>query len=174
MAEKKITAIMIIEVAGRPPQYLIDSMKAHIDKLNHIKGVSLVTSKISEPSIIESEKDLYTCFAEVEVQADGLAKIMDLVFDFMPSSIEIIEPTDLELNCQEATMFMNDLAGRLHKYDEVVKVMRMQMQQLMSKSEQAQQRPVRQNPIQPVQITMQENPEKKTSKKSSKKSNKKK
>jgi len=109
MIEKKITAIMIIEVAGRPPQYLVDSMKAHIDKLNHIKGVSLVRSRISEPVIVESEKDLYTSFAEVEVQTDGLAKLMDLIFDFMPSSVEVIEPVDMELNCQEATMFMNDL-----------------------------------------------------------------
>jgi len=172
MVEKKITAIMIIEVAGRPPQYLIDSMKAHVDKLNHIKGVSLVRSRISEPAVVESEKDLHTCFAEVEVQTDGLAKLMDLMFDFMPSSVEIIEPVDLQLNCQEATMFMNDLSGRLHKYDEVTKIMQMQMQQLAQKLQATQQpanRPA-QSMIQPVQISMQQ--EEKDSRKKVKKAKK--
>jgi hypothetical protein len=176
MVEKKITAIMIIEVAGRPPQYLIDSMRAHVDKLNHIKGVSLVSSKLSEPAIVESEKDLYTCFAEVEVRTDGLAKLMDLMFDFMPSSVEIIEPIDLQLNCQEATMFMNDLSGRLHRYDEVTKIMQMQIQQMSAKLSQMQQtqQPVSKNPIQPIQITMQHSSEEKEVKKPSKKSSKKK
>jgi hypothetical protein len=177
MVEEKLTAIMIIEVAGRPPQYLIDSMKAHIDKLNTIKGVRLVSSKISEPAIVESEKDLYTCFAEVEVQTDGLAKLMDLMFDFMPSSVEIIEPIDLQLNCQEATMFMNDLSGRLHRYDEVTKIMQMQLQQMaakLSQMQQGQQKSAQQNPIQPVQITMQQNAPEKETKKPLKKSSKKK
>lgn len=158
MVEQKITAIMIIEVAGRPPEYLTESITAHIEKLNHIKDIKLISSKISEPTIVESEKDIYSSFAEVEIEAMGLSKLMDLIFDFMPSSIEIIEPSNIELNCQEATMFVNDLAGRLHKYDEVAKIARFQIQQLSAKLAQAQQNPSAsrpQNPIQPMKVTMQ-------------------
>ena len=169
MAEQKITAIMIIEVAGRPPEHLVESIKNHTGKLNTIKGVKLINSKISEPVAVENEQDLYTCFAEVEVETEGLSKLLDLMFDFMPSSVEIIEPVDLELNCQEATMFMNDLSGRLHKYDEVVKIMQMQMQQMASKLSQVQQMQAPSNPIQPLRITMQENTEKKEQKQYSKK-----
>ena len=176
MVQQKITAIMIIEVAGRPPEYLTNSMQLHIEKLNQLNGVRLVSSKISEPRVVESEKDLYTCFAEVEVEADSLARLMDLVFDFMPSSMEIIDPVDLELNCQEATMFVNDLAGRLHKYDEVAKIARMQVQQLTNKLVQGQQtqqqaqRPA--SPIQPIKITMNPGEADKKQKTQSKKSNK--
>lgn len=156
MVEQKITAVMIIEVAGRPPEYLEESLKAHLDKLNHIKDVKLISSKIAESRLIETEKDLYTCFGEVEVETIGFAKLMDLIFDFMPSSVEIINPNDIEFNCQEATMFANDMAGRLHKYDEVAKIARMQMQQLAQQLQQYQQpvQKVPQNPIQPIQITM--------------------
>lgn len=177
MVEQKITAIMIIEVAGRPPEYLTNSMKLHIDKLNGVKGVTLVSSKISEPTIVDGEKDLYSCFAEVEVETLGLAKLMDLVFDFMPSSIEIIEPSTVELNCQEATMFVNDLAGRLHKYDEIAKIARFQIQQLSEKLAQTQQPTNQQhssNPIQPLRVTMNPEPsQQKANKKSSKKTAKK-
>ena len=157
MVEQKITAVMIIEVAGRPPEYLINSLKIHLDKLNHIPGVQVISSKIAEPRLIEEEKDLYTCFGEVEVKTIGLIKLMDLVFDFMPSSIEIIDPMDLELNCQEATMFMNDLTGRLHKYDEIAKIARMQIQQLTQKiqsSQPSQVAPKQTSPFQPIRITM--------------------
>lgn len=173
MAEQKITALMIIEVAGRPPEYLENSLKLHLDKLNHIQGVKLISSKIAESRLIEAEKDLYTCFGEVEVETIGFSKLMDLVFDFMPSSVEIINPNTIEFNCQEATMFANDMAGRLHKYDEIAKIARLQMQNLTKQIQQSQPAPkVASNPIQPVQITM-SNPqiEKKVSqKKSSKKS----
>jgi len=146
---------MIIEVAGRPPEYLENSLKLHLDKLNHTVGVKLISSKIAESRLIETEKDLYTCFGEVEVETVGFSKLMDLIFDFMPSSVEVINPTDIEFNCQEATMFANDMTGRLHKYDELAKIARMQIQQLNSKlqvSQQVQKAPL--NPIQPVQITM--------------------
>lgn len=158
MVEQKITAIMIVEVAGRPPEYLTNSLQLHIDKLNHVKGVKLVSSKLSEPAVVESEKDLYTCFAEVEVEVVGLSKLMDLVFDFMPSSIEIIDPMNLDLNCQEATMFVNDLAGRLHKYDELAKIAKMQLMEMSKKLEQIQPKQASEenaNPFQPIRITMQ-------------------
>lgn len=171
MVEQKITASMIIEVAGRPPEYLENSLKLHLEKLNHIKDVKLISSKIAEPRLIETEKDLYTCFGEVEVETVGFSKLMDLVFDFMPSSVEIINPNEIEFNCQEATMFANDMAGRLHRYDEIAKIARMQIQQLTQQLQRYQQ-PVQKapaSPFQPMQITM-NSPEKISPKKDIKKS----
>jgi hypothetical protein len=180
--EEKIKAIMIIEVAGRPPQYLTDSLKAHVEKLNSIKGVRLVSSKIAEARIIEEEKDLYTSFAEVEVETETLGKLMELVMDYMPSSVEIVEPSEICFNCHEASMLFNDLAGSLHKYDEIAKVARMQIQQLSQRLQQmeAQHAPKPLvSPIQPMRISMepQKTVEKesiKNTQKKSKKSNKKK
>jgi hypothetical protein len=174
MAEKKITAVMIIEVAGRPPEYLENSLKLHLDKLNHIKDVKVISSKMAEPRLVETEKEIYTCFGEVEVEVIGFSKIMDLVFEFMPSSIEIINPSEIEFNCQEATMFVNDMAGRLHKYDEIAKIARMQIQNLTQQlqSRQEAQKQVS-SLVQPLKVTF-GNPdeqvqEKKTKKKKSKK-----
>ena len=156
MAEQKIKAIMIIEVAGRPPQYLTDSLKAHIEKINTIKGVKMISFKIAEARKIDEEKDIYTSFAEVEVETETFGKLNELIFDFMPSSVEIIDPVDIIFDCQEATMIANDLAGRLHKYDEVAKVARMQIQQLAQKLQQLQSvgKPSGSSPIQPMKISM--------------------
>lgn len=187
MGNQKITASMIVEVVGRPPEYLKEALGSHIDKINQIEKTSLNSVKIAEPRIIEGEEDFYSCFGEVEVEVPTLGKLMDLVFDFMPSSVEIIDPSDLEFDCQEATMFLNDLAGRLHKYDEVAKVAKAHIDQLNQKLQvyQAREKKIQESPIRPLKISMNapekkeepkdtvEKPKKETTKKSKKKSKKK-
>lgn len=174
MANKEITALMIVEVMGRPPEYLKEAIEKHISQLDNRKDVKLVSSKISDTKKIDEEKDLYSSFAEVEVRVSGLGRLLDLVFEFMPSSIEIVDPENLELNCQETTMFLNDLAGRLHKYDDVAKLAQMKIYQLSQALQQTKQ-PHSQSTLQPAKITYGENTvktpkvEKTVSKKSSKK-----
>jgi len=175
MVEQKIRAIMIIEVAGRPPEYLTDSLKAHVEKINGVKGARLISSRIAEARKIEEEKDLYTSFAEVEVETDTFGRLNELIFEFMPSSVEIIDPSEIIFDCQEATVIANDLAGRLHKYDEVAKVARMQIQQLSERLSQFQSSAkANASPIQPMQITMGDGSEPEKKKAVSKKSKKKK
>lgn len=166
----KIKAILIIEVAGRPPEFLKNSLEIHVQKIkNFQKGISLVNFKLAEPKKIDEEKDLYTMFAEVEVETETYGKLMELVFEFMPSSVEIIDPAEITFDIQEATMLMNDLAGRLHKYDEVAKIARMQVQQL---AQRLQQNNVQKPAIQPVSVTMENNTVKPAKKKNSSKSKK--
>jgi len=159
---------MFVEVAGRPPEYVKNSLELHVKKIGEVKDVKLLSCKLAEPKKIEGGEDLHTCFAEVEVELLGLSKLLDLIFDFMPSSIEIVDPEYLEMGCQEATMFANDLAGRLHKYDDVAKMASMQVQQLTQKLQAMQQfvnlgqpKPS-QSPYQPLKITMQPSEEKKS------------
>ena len=133
MAEQKIRAIMIIEIAGRPTEHVQEVLTNHIEQFKSVKGIKLISSEINEPKKLEIEQEMYTCFAEVEVETESFPKLIDLIFDFMPSSVEIIEPTQLNFNLQEATMFLNTLSGRLHKYDEIAKVAQLQAQQLAKK-----------------------------------------
>jgi chromosome condensin MukBEF ATPase and DNA-binding subunit MukB len=178
--EQKIRAIMIIEVAGRPPEYLVESIKAHIDKLNSFQGAKVVRSRFAEPRKLSEEKDLYTTFSEVEIETISMQKLLDVVFEFMPSSIEILDPEEVVFSLQETTNFLNDLSARLHKYDDVAKIARFQIQDLTQKLQQFQQAP-KQNvslPIQPIKVTIGDqakpNPEKKTEKKTKKTKSKKK
>lgn len=170
MVHKKIVAIMIIEIAGRPAEFLKEALEKHIAPIGSNKDLKLISSRISDAREIDAEKNIYSCFAEIEVEAQSLQKIMDLVFDYMPSSIEIVEPENVELNCQEATMFINDLSGRLHKYDEVAKMAQLRISQL-TQALQGMQVQNKQNssPIQPVNIQIGSEDKKKTKKKPAKK-----
>lgn len=132
MAEK-VRVIMIIEMAGRPVEHLKSAMETHLGRLNNQKNVDILKSEISEPKKLEAEEEMYTCFIEVEVEVESFSRLIELVFDFMPSSIEILEPSNLNFNSQEATSFVNTLSGRLHRYDEVTKIAQIRTQQLTNK-----------------------------------------
>ncbi len=136
MTDQKITAIMIVEIAGRPGKHVKETLDTHIDQIKKLKDVMLINKTLSEPKIVDKEKEIYTCFAEVEFETNNMKRVIDLVFDFMPSSIEIIEPAEVKLDLQETTSFLNDLTGRLHRYDEIAKVAQLQTQQLKNQLKQ--------------------------------------
>jgi len=135
MAEEiKIRAIMIVEIMGRPAEHVKESLENHVGQLKKVKGVEVFSISVSEPKKLEDIKEGgYTCFAEVEFETWSLSKLIELVFDFMPSSIEILSPENLNLNLSDATGFLNDLSGRLHRYDEVAKIAQIQNQQMFMK-----------------------------------------
>lgn len=116
--------MIIIEMMGRPKEHLKTSLEEHIAKLEKIKKTSIIKKEFSEPKLIDEKKELYTAFSEVEIECEKFMTIVEIIFDFMPASIEIIEPSKLSLNLDEATSFLNNLTGRLHKYDEFAKIMK--------------------------------------------------
>jgi hypothetical protein len=134
---KKIRAIMIVEIAGRPAEHVKESLISHIGQIKLKKEICVISQKMSAPrKIEEAEEELYTCFAEVEVEVDNFYKLTELVFDFMPSSVEIIEPNEISMSLSDATTYLNTLSGRLHKYDEIAKIAQMQVQQLAQRFQQ--------------------------------------
>jgi hypothetical protein len=130
---------MIIEIAGRPAEHVKEALKTHIGQLKSSKTVKLISENYSEPKRIEAEQEIYTCFAEVEIETVRFLDMVNLIFDFMPSSFELISPEEIDFNLTDATSMLNTLSGRLHKYDEIAKVAQFQVQQLAYKMNQMQQ-----------------------------------
>ena len=52
------------------------------------------------------------------------------MFDFMPSSVEVIEPAKVVMNMSESTDLLNNISGRMHRYDEIAKVLGERYRQL--------------------------------------------
>lgn len=133
MAEQKIKAILIVEIAGKPPEHVKESLIGHVENLKNFKRIKLVKYNAHEPKEIENipdAKGIYSSFAEVEIEAENFISLMDLIFDFMPSSVEILEPASMNFDIQEATMILNRLAGRMHRYDEIAKIASIKSEQI--------------------------------------------
>src|SRR3989344_2734707 len=121
--EKKIEAAVIFEILGRPPEHLTDSLSKIISELNNEKGIKVKESKIHEPTEVKENKELFTTFADLIVEVDNLEWIVGLMFKYMPAHIEIISPEKITLGNNTWNEFLNELARRLHRYDEVARVL---------------------------------------------------
>ncbi|MEN7981922.1 MAG: hypothetical protein ABFQ65_00560 [Nanoarchaeota archaeon] len=122
-SDKKICVKMIIEVAGRPPEYLTKTLNEIIEKINEEKGVNVEDKKVNEPVVMKDQKDFYTSFAEVEIKIENMSILTVLILKYMPAHIEIIEPELIAVANNDWNDILNEFARRLHHYDEVARVM---------------------------------------------------
>ncbi len=117
---------MIVEIAGRPSEHIKDYLSNHIMVLEKLKDIEVHSIKVSDPKELEKKEGetevSYTCFAEADFEVETLGRLTELIFDFMPSSIEVIEPGNIKMGQADATSLMNNISGRLHRYDEFAKV----------------------------------------------------
>ena len=174
MAENKIKAFVIFEMLGRPAEHLKKTLTEFIEKLGGEPGNQIKDKKINEPKKIgDSQQELYTTFAETEMELKDLPTLFKLIFSYMPSNIEIIEPEELKIKNFDLNVLVNELARRLHQYDEIAKGLALERNFLVQK---LQQLGIQPGIVQPLQKTApaKKETEKKTGKKRSKRNKKKK
>ena len=118
---------MIVEMAGRPAEHLTTALEEHIGVLNKVDDITVHSIKVSEPVEIKMEEDMqgdvmFTAFAEADFEADSFSRLSETMFDFMPSSVEVIEPSKISMDTSESTALLNNISGRMHRYDDIMKM----------------------------------------------------
>ena len=120
-----IKARMIIEIVGAPREHVDQVMQMVVKKMKEEKNLTVFNEHIepSEPIELENakNKDFFSSFVEFEIKVTTLTRILELCFDYMPSTVEILEPDSLDFDSLEAANIINDLLARLHRYDMLVK-----------------------------------------------------
>lgn len=111
---------MIVEIMGRPAPHIKEKLEEHIGKLDEIKGTKTIKKTFSESKKVDKE-ELYTCFCEVEFSCDNFKTLSEIVIGFMPASIEVVDPSQMKINCKDATEILSELTERLHQYDNIAK-----------------------------------------------------
>ena len=130
----KIKTSIIFEIIGRPPENIIKVLKEDVIKnMNKEEGIEVTKETIHEPKLIKDQKDLYTTFAEVEIEADDLNLIFMIVVNMLPANIEIIEPTLIRITNFDLSQTLSELTIKLHRYDEVAKALTMERYALIGK-----------------------------------------
>ena len=132
-SDKQISVKMIIEIAGRPPEHLIETLNEMIKKIDEEKGVSVEEKKVNEPVLMKDQKDFYTSFAEVDIKINDVSILSELVLKYMPAHIEIIEPELIAFTNNGWNDIFNNFLRRLHHYDEVARVIQTEKTILESK-----------------------------------------
>ena len=144
---KNIRVLMILEVLGRPPEHLTETLENLIKQIDEEKGVTVKKKEIKEPLPMEnkvgsldkggSEKikteNFYTSFAEIELEIEEVMYLAMLMFKYMPAHIEIISPELIALTNNGWNEILNELTRRLHGYDEVARVLQVEKEILERK-----------------------------------------
>jgi hypothetical protein len=110
---------IIIEMLGAPKEHIQETLKMYIEKIkNEEKNVSVQKVTYEEP---KEQDTLWSVFSELDLDFVDLPSVVWFCFDYMPSSIEIFEPKELYYDRADMCDFLNDLQGRLHKFDMLIK-----------------------------------------------------
>lgn len=111
----------IIEILGRPADNVTQALNLITEKLKTEEGVSVMSVTVHEPKLAKDSKDLYTSFAEIDLEVKSMHVLLGLLFSYMPANIEISYPEQITLSNQDLNNFANQLMHRLHQYDAITK-----------------------------------------------------
>jgi hypothetical protein len=132
-SETKIEALFILEILGRPPEHLKETLNEIVGKMEEEPFLEIKNKKIHEPKEVEGKGELYTSFAEIEVELEDATGLIRVLFKYMPSHIQIISPENIKFSNGELTEFLNEISRKIHNYDGVARTMQLQMSQMQSK-----------------------------------------
>jgi len=113
MAEaEKVIARIVLNVAGKPREHVEKSMALVIENIEKEKDIKVLKKKLLKP---QKKDDLYfSAVTELEISFADASYLMGFCLDYMPSSVEIVEPDGLSFETLEMTGLLNDMLTKLH------------------------------------------------------------
>ena len=121
MDKKPILARVVIEILGAPKAHVEESLKLLVERIREMKGVKIMDEKMFEPQKKEEKDTFFVAFTELEIWFDGWEPMLEVCFDYIPSSVEIIEPEEMRFLPSDLSGFVNDVLARLHGVDMALK-----------------------------------------------------
>ena len=112
VAEGKILTRVVIEIVGKPKEHIEKALKIVVDKIKEQKDIKVVEEKLFDA---EKQEEMFSTFAELGVLFMDIETLVGFCFDFMPSSVEILDPEKLNFNSNEFAGLINDLLTKLHQ-----------------------------------------------------------
>lgn len=112
---------IIIEIMGRPAEHVKQTLINLIMKIASEKGVKLISKEVHEPLPVKDSKDLFTSFVEASLELDSINKYLEILFNYMPSHIELVTPEEISFSNTDLNNLANQLVQKLHNYDAIAK-----------------------------------------------------
>jgi hypothetical protein len=125
---EKIKIHTIIEIAGSPKEHVESTINKMMDIMKENKNLNILKKEIAKaekidlPAEIKNAQnvDVFSAFAELEIEMPSLEEIMGFCYTFMPSSLEIMEPESVTMNQKDLENSLNDLLGKLHDQAKII------------------------------------------------------
>jgi len=116
--EGKVLARVILEIMGAPKEHVEATLKDYVENLKQDDTIKIIKEETAPP---EKQKQLFSVFSELEIWFDSPKRLINFCFDSMPSSVDILKPSNLSINTKALTDTLNDLQAKLHDNDMILK-----------------------------------------------------
>ena len=126
----------VCEILGAPKEHVEETMKLLVEKAKEIKDATMLENEIM-PAIEQENGKLFSTFVEMQILFKTKEALIGFCFDFMPSSIEVIEPESIVIENNIFSAWLNELQGRLHQLDMIAKEKRAEAKATQSGIEEA-------------------------------------
>jgi len=133
MEDKPIKALIILEMLGKPKDFVVESLNKTIEKLSEEKDVQLISKDVKEAKEHTQNKEFFTTFAELEVEVTQISTLAMLMFIYMPAHIEVISPEKIMVTNNSYSELLSELTRRLHRYDEIARVLQLELAKAQKK-----------------------------------------
>lgn len=121
----------IIEMLGAPKEHIETTLKDYVKSLKDNENLTVVKSNYAEA---EPQGRLFSTFAELDIWIKDIPSLFGFCIDSLPSSIEILEPEEMNLQSKDFADLLNDLQAKLHALDMGLKNMNAKIQMLDTNS----------------------------------------
>lgn len=105
----KIILKAIIDIAGKPESAVSQAIDKTEEKIENFKGAKVLEVAKAEPELNENTNGMYTAFLDLEIEFDTPRIAMQFIVEYLPTSIEIIEPSKLKISSEEFSDVLNDM-----------------------------------------------------------------
>jgi len=96
-------------------------LKIEKKEIAPIKSLKNEKLEKTEGNIQKAAGELFSTFAEIDFRTGTIDVIASFCFEFLPSSIEIMEPEKTEIKLRDISKLMNDILSKVHNADMAVK-----------------------------------------------------
>lgn len=108
----QILARIVIEVLGAPKEHVEEAIKLVVDRANKLKDAEVVSESTYEAE--EKTNKLFSSFSELEIWFKNIDVMELFIFEFTPSSVEVIQPEVLPIKNRVLSGFFNDFLLKMH------------------------------------------------------------
>jgi hypothetical protein len=119
--ENKAQVRAIIEILGKPKEHVFETIKKFINNIKNDENYNLEEEFIDEPVEQEDQKGVFSTYAEIVFNVKDINQLISFCFDYMPSSVEIIDPEEFFISSKHLTDLLNDMQARLHQSEMLTK-----------------------------------------------------
>ncbi len=113
---------IVLEIIGKPKEHVKETIEGYVKKINNDTKNVIVKKFMNEIKPIE-KSDMFSTFVELEMLIKGFEELSFFCFNYMPASIEILEPNKILADANKMTNLFNDFQSKLHRADFLAKTL---------------------------------------------------